>query len=196
MTGRPGKSETGPTRRGVTAGLAAFLAGSTAWSRSANAASARKIDQEVNSALRTLYAAQPKARELAGRAKAVLVFPRIVKAGLLVGGQSGDGALRVNGRTVGYYNISAASFGLQIGAQTFSYALFFMNDAALKYLTESDGWAIGSGPSVAVMDKGAAASMTSTTLSQDVYAFPFGQRGLMAGVGLEGSKVTRIRPSP
>ena len=143
-----------------------------------------------------LYAAQTKARDLGKRAKAILVFPKIIKAGLLIGGQSGNGALRADGKTIGYYNISAASFGLQAGAQTFSYALFFMTDSALNYLQNSDGWAIGSGPSVVVVDKGAAASMTSTTLSQDVYAFPFGQRGLMAGLGLEGSKITRIQPGP
>ncbi len=125
-----------------------------------------------------------------------MVFPRIIKGGFIIGGQSGNGALRVGSKTVAYYNISAASFGLQAGGQRFSYALFFMNDAALQYLENSDGWAIGSGPSVVVMDKGAAASMTSTTLTKDVYAFPFGQKGLMAGLGLEGSKITPIHPGP
>ena len=184
------------SRRHLLVGLAAPLAGATLWASPALAASARQIDQGVDRALQTLYATQPKAREFAKRARGILVFPKIVKAGLLIGGQSGDGALRVDGRTVGYYNLSAASFGLQAGAQTFSYALFFMNDAALQYLTKSDGWSIGSGPSVVVVDKSAAASMTSTTLSQDVYAFPFGQQGLMAGLGLEGSKITRIHPGP
>ena len=122
------------------------------------------------------------------------MFPRIIKAGLLIGGQTGDGALRKGGKTVGYYNLSAASFGLQAGGQTFSYALFFMTDSALDYLQKSDGWSIGSGPSVVVVDKGAAASMTSTSITQDVYAVPFGQRGLMAGLGLEGSKITHIHP--
>ncbi len=126
----------------------------------------------------------------------MLIFPKIVKAGLIVGGQSGDGALRVGGRTIGYYNISAASYGLQAGIQTFSYAMFFMTASSLDYLKKSDGWAIGSGPSVVVIDKGAAANLSTTTLSQDVYAMPFGQRGLMAGIGLEGSKITRIRPGP
>jgi lipid-binding SYLF domain-containing protein len=175
-------------------GIAAGAAGTALSSASALAASAREIDREVDQSLRTLYTTLPKARDLAKHAKAILVFPRIVKAGLIVGGQGGDGALRVNGRTVGYYNIAAASFGLQAGVQTFSYALFFMNDAALSYLSKSSGWSIGSGPSVVVVDKGAAASLTSTTLTQDVYAFPFGQRGLMAGLGLEGSKITRIHP--
>ena len=124
------------------------------------------------------------------------MFPRIVKVGvLLAGGQSGDGVLLVRGRPSAYFNISAASFGLQVGGQVFSYALFFMNDAALDYLNKSDGWAIGTGPSVVVVDAGLAASLTSTTLSQDVYAVPFGQKGLMAGIGIEGSKITHINPS-
>jgi lipid-binding SYLF domain-containing protein len=181
------------TRRALVGGLATLTCGALAIS-TAHAASSHQINQQVDQALRTLYAVHPKARELARRAKAILVFPKIIKAGLIVGGQGGDGALRVNGRTVGYYNISAASFGLQIGAQRFAYALFFMTDSALQYLQSSDGWAIGSGPSVVVMDKGAAASLTSTTATQDVYAFPFGQHGLMAGLGIEGSKITPIHP--
>jgi lipid-binding SYLF domain-containing protein len=100
--------------------------------------------------------------------------------------------LFVHSRPTAYYKIGAASFGLQAGGQSFSYALFFMNDKALAYLNKSDGWAIGSGPSVVVVDKGAAMSTTSTTLTKDVYAFPFGQKGLMAGLGLEGSKISRI----
>src|SRR5262249_10940129 len=100
----------------------------------ADAASARQIDQSAQQALQNLYAAHPKAHQLGQRAKAILVFPKIVKAGLVVGGESGDGALLVGGRPEAYYNISAGSFGLQLGAQTFSYALMFMTDSALKYL--------------------------------------------------------------
>jgi len=158
------------------------------------ATSARQINADASRALKRLYAGQPKTLDLTKQANAVLVFPKIYKGGLIVGGLSGDGVLRVAGKASGYYNISAASFGLQAGAQTYSFALFFMNEKALKYLNDSDGWAIGSGPSVVVVDKGAAASITSTTLTQDVYAFAFGQSGLMAGVGLEGSKITRIHP--
>ena len=183
------------SRRSLLVGVTALASGAAVQPKSAQAASAHTINQDADRALRTLYASQPKARELGKRAKAILVFPKIVKAGLLIGGQGGDGALKEGGRTVGFYNIAAASFGLQAGVQTFSYALFFMTDASLKYLQDSDGWAIGSGPSVVVVDKGAAASLTSTTLTQDVYAFPFGQRGLMAGLGLEGSKITRIHPT-
>jgi lipid-binding SYLF domain-containing protein len=158
------------------------------------APSARVINQQADQALRQLYAQQPKARAVGRRAKAILIFPGIIKAGLLLGGQSGNGVLFVGGRTAGYYNLSAASFGLQAGGQKFSYALFFMTNSALGYLQKSDGWAIGSGPSVVVVDKGVAASLNTTTLAQDVYAFPFGQQGLMAGLGLEGSKITRIYP--
>lgn len=158
------------------------------------ASSAREINTEADRALNQLYGAHPKARDLAKRAKAVLIFPKIYKGGLMIGGMSGDGVLRVGNKATGYYNISAASFGLQAGAQKYSFALFFMTEDALTYLNKSDGWAIGSGPSVVVMDKGAAANMTTTTLTQDVYAFPFGQKGLMAGLGLEGSKITRINP--
>jgi lipid-binding SYLF domain-containing protein len=184
------------TRRSLLAALSGLAGGAALQTTAAFAASARQISMDADRALRSLYATQPKARELGNRAKAILVFPSIIKAGLIIGGQGGDGALRSGGKTTGYYNIAAASLGLQAGGQKFSYALFFMNDTALKYLQKSDGWSIGSGPSVVVVDKGAAASLTSTTLSQDVYAFPFGQQGLMAGLGLEGSKITRIHPGP
>ncbi|PPQ34729.1 lipid-binding SYLF domain-containing protein [Rhodopila globiformis] len=183
------------TRRSLLTVLAG-LGGLTLAGAPAFAASAREINAAASRALDTLYETQPKARELSRRAKAILVFPAIYKGGLIIGAQTGDGVLRVGGRPEAYYNISAASFGLQAGGQRFSYALFFMNEAALQYLRKSDGWSVGSGPSVVVVDKGAAASLTSTTLSQDVYAFPFGQQGLMAGIGLEGSKITRIHPGP
>jgi len=186
------------TRRSLLTGIA-VIGGGTLLSAvlapgRALAATGGQIAADAARALRRLYAAQPKTRALGQRAKAILVFPQIVKAGLIIGGQGGDGALLENGRARGFYNIAAASFGLQIGAQTFSYALFFMNDSALQYLESSDGWAIGTGPSVVVVDKGAAASLTSTTLSHDVYAVPFGQKGLMAGVEIEGSKITHIHP--
>jgi lipid-binding SYLF domain-containing protein len=183
------------TRRGLLFGTFAISLGLALSPGEAAAASARQIDQRASSALRALYAREPKARTLAEKAQGILIFPRIYKGGLVIGGQSGDGVLRRGGKSVGYYNITAASVGLQAGGQTFSYALFFMNDTALQYLDKSDGWAIGSGPNIVVVDKGAAASISSTTLSQDVYAIPFGQKGLMAGVGLEGSKITRITPT-
>ena len=162
---------------------------------SARADSADTISRDAWSALRTLYGRETHARLLGERAKAILVFPKITKAGFVVGGQYGQGTLLQDRRAAAYCSIAAGSFGLQAGAQTFSYALFFMTNSALDYLRKSDGWSIGSGPSVVVLDKGAAASITSTTLTQDVYATLFGQTGLMAGIGLEGSKISRLRPS-
>jgi len=158
----------------------------------ATAASKAEINRDVNAGLEILYAKDPDARTLASQAKAVLVFPNIVKAGFLFGAQYGDGALRAQGRTVGYYNTVSASYGLQAGVQTFGYALFFMNEAALAYLDKSEGWEIGVGPSIVVVDEGVGKSLTSTTITQDVYAFIFDQKGLMAGLGIQGSKITRI----
>jgi lipid-binding SYLF domain-containing protein len=162
--------------------------------RSALAASASEIDREVTAALQTLYQTTPEANTLASQAKGILVFPDVVKAGLIVGGQYGDGALRKKGKTVGYYRSVAGSFGLQAGVQSFAYALFFMDDASLRYLEESEGWEIGTGPSVVVLDKGFAKTMSSTTLRKGIYAIIFDQKGLMAGLGLQGSKITQISP--
>lgn len=159
----------------------------------ASAATAAELNAQGNAALARLYAQSTKATRFGKQARAILVFPKIVKAGFVVGGQGGEGVLFIKGKATEYYKIGAASFGLQAGGQSFSYALFLMNDSALNYLRKSDGWAIGSGPSVVVVDKGAALSTTSTTIAKDVYAFPFGQKGLMAGLGLEGSKITRIK---
>ncbi len=158
------------------------------------AASGEEIDRDVTAALRNLYATSPHAKALGSKARGILVFPNIVKAGFMVGAQYGNGALRVGDKTVGYYNSTAASYGLQAGVQSFGYAMFLMNDAALDYLSKSQGWEIGSGPSVVILDEGMAKSMTSTTLRDDVYAMFFGQKGLMAGLGLQGSKITRINP--
>jgi lipid-binding SYLF domain-containing protein len=172
---------------GVSVALAATIP-----TGSAVAASAAQLNADGQAALQRLYSQSDRARRYARDAHAILVFPKIVKAGFLIGGQGGEGVLFVRGRPTAYYKIAAVSYGLQAGGQSFSYALFLMNDAAIRYLNRSDGWAIGSGPSVVVVDKGAAMSTTSTTLAKDVYAFPFGQKGLMAGLGLEGSKITRI----
>ena len=122
-------------------------------------------------------------------------FPDIVKFGLLVGGQGGEGALIKDGNIAGYYRTTAASFGLQAGAQKFGYVLFFMSDGALSYLGRSDGWELGVGPSIVIVDEGVARNVTTTTLRSDVYAFIFDQKGLMAGMGLQGTKVSRFSPS-
>lgn len=162
----------------------------------AAAASAHEIDRQARLTLHALYATNPGVREVGQRALGILIFPRIVKAGFVVGGQSGNGVLLQNGPPPSYYNISAASNGLQAGVQSFSYVLFFMNSSGLDYLRRSNGWTIGSGPTVVVADQAMVRSLTSTTVSQDVYAFAFGQKGLMAGLKLEGSKITAIHPAP
>ena len=159
---------------------------------SALAASAAEIDRDVDAAVQTLYNNVPEASALAGQARGILVFPKIVKGGFIFGGEYGEGALRQGGQTVGYYNIAAVSYGLQAGLQEFGYALFFMTDAALQYLNNSEGFEIGVGPSIVVVDQGVAKTLNTTTVRHDVYAFIFGQEGLMAGIGLQGSKITRI----
>ena len=156
--------------------------------------SAAEISRNAKSALKALYAENSTARAAGKQAKAVLVFPKIVKAGFMVGGQAGVGALIINGRTVGYYNTVAASYGLQAGLQKYSYAMFFMNDAALGYLNKSGGWEVGSAPSLVVVDTGMARSLSSTTLQKGIYVFFFSQRGLMGGLGLQGTKITRYTP--
>jgi len=172
--------------------LGLLLAATVGPSQGAVAASAAELTTDGKAALERLYSESDRARRFGQNAKAILVFPRIVKAGLVVGGQSGEGVLFVDGEPAGYYRISAASVGLQAGGQTFGYALFLMTDGAVSYLRENDGWAIGTGPSVVVYDAGAAAAANTTTLQHDIVAFPFDQKGLMAGVDLEGSKISSI----
>lgn len=174
-------------------GTAVAVAATTALlSAPASAASRQELDREAAQALKSLYAGNSTAKVLGQKAKAVLIFPSIIKAGFLFGGQIGEGVLLKNGRTAGYYNSVAGSYGLQAGIQKFGYALFFMSDGALAYLDESAGWEVGVGPSIVVVDEGIGKSITSTTLTQDVYAFIFDQKGLMGGLSVQGSKITRI----
>lgn len=158
------------------------------------AVSASTLRTNSVSALHTLYANNPKARALGQRAKAILVFPNITKGGFIAGGGFGRGTLMEGGRVTGYYEIAMASYGLQAGIQQYSLALMTLDDAALNALKRSDGWNIGSAPSLVVVDKGMAGSISVTTLQKGTYAFFFGQKGLMGGLGLEGSKITRIFP--
>jgi lipid-binding SYLF domain-containing protein len=160
----------------------------------ASADTAAEIDRDVDSALQKLYASTPAAKELSKVAKGILVFPDIIKGGLIIGGQYGEGALREEGKTVGYYNTVAASYGLQAGVQEFGFALFFITDSAIEHIEKSSGWEIGVGPSITIVDEGLAKSLTTTTAKKDIYAFFFDQKGLMAGLGLQGSKISRITP--
>ena len=157
-------------------------------------ATAAELSKEAENALQSLYAKVPSAKTLGASAKAILVFPKVTKAGLGVGGQYGEGALLKGGKAVAYYSTAGASIGLQAGAQTYSYALFLMTDKAVQALDAASGFEVGVGPTVVVMDEGKAKSMTTTTMKDDIYAFIFGQQGLMAGLGVQGNKVTKITP--
>jgi lipid-binding SYLF domain-containing protein len=156
--------------------------------------SAAQINRDVEVALKNLYATSPAAKELSKVAKAVLVFPSIVKGGLIVGGQYGEGALKKGNKIAGYYNTVAASYGLQAGVQKFGYVLFFMDAASIEYVNKTEGWEIGVGPSVVIVDEGVAKSLTTTTTKEGIYAFIFDQKGLMAGLGIQGSKINKITP--
>ncbi len=152
------------------------------------------LAKEASRSLELLYATTPEAKELGARAKAVLVFPDIFRLGLLVGGSGGNGVMfSPEGRVLGYYNATSFSYGLQAGAQDYSEALFLMTDKAFESLDGSGSWSVGVGPSVVFADKGVAKDYSTTTLRSDVYAFVYGQSGLMAGLGLQGQKITRLQ---
>lgn len=161
----------------------------------AYAASATVLDSEAQTALADLYAKTPSAKLMGDKAKAILIFPKIVKGGFILGGQGGEGVLLEKGKSAGYYSSAGVSYGLQAGVQKFGYALFFMTDADLQYLHSSGGWEIGVGPSVVIVDEGIAKSLTTTTTKEGIYAFFFSQTGLMAGLGLQGTKISEFQPS-
>jgi len=155
---------------------------------------AAKLTSESQAALQKLTAGVPLAAELTKTADAILVFPSITKAGFGIGGQYGEGALLKKGAAVGYYKTTGASFGLQAGAQSYGYAMFFTSADAIDQLNKANGFEVGVGPSVVVVDEGMGKSTTTTTLKDDVYAFIFSQKGLMAGLGIQGNKIKRITP--
>jgi len=161
--------------------------------RPVHAETAASLDADASAALTTLYQHTPSTKLLGDKARAILIFPNMVKAAFLVGGEYGQGVLRKQGRTTAYYNTIGGSYGLQAGAQSFGYVLFLMTDHAVKYLNKSDGWEIGAGPTVVIVDQGFAKNLTTTTLQKDVYAVIFDQKGLMAGISIQGTKITRIR---
>jgi len=171
----------------------AALLGATALAPRAEAATAAEISRDVAEAERRLRG-MDNAAPLFRQAQAVLIFPRIIQGGFIVGGQYGEGALLRNGSRQGYYRIVGASFGLQAGAQSSGLAMFFMTEAALRALDNADGWEIGTGPSVVALNRGLQANVTSTTLTEPVYAITFGQQGLMAALALNGTKITRFTP--
>jgi lipid-binding SYLF domain-containing protein len=151
------------------------------------------LNKDAIQALNILTSTNPLAADLAKKAKAVLIFPNIVKAGLIFGGAYGEGVLKSGSTINGYYNSITASFGWQAGAQSYGYVVFLMNDKAVNYLKKTKGWEIGVGPSVVVVNEGVAKNLSSSTMKKDAYAFIFDQQGLMASISIEGTKITRIK---
>jgi lipid-binding SYLF domain-containing protein len=159
----------------------------------ANAATAEDLNKDADQALKSLYRGNTVAEDISKKARAVLVFPNIIKAGLIFGGSYGEGLLKQGSRVVDYYNSVSGSWGLQAGAQSYGYVVFLMNDKAVDYINRSDGWEIGVGPTVVVVNEGVAKNLSTSTLKDDAYAFIFDQSGLMAGVSIEGTKISRIK---
>jgi len=161
----------------------------------ASHASAGQISSDAHAALSSLYSKDPNARRLGNRAAGVLVFPEIMKGGFIIGAEGGNGALLQGGKTTRYYQTAGASFGLQAGVQKFGYALFLMNKSEVAKLDQADGWDIGSSPTLVVLDHGKSSEFsTSTSDNRKSYAYFFDQKGLMGGLSLKGSKITRIHP--
>jgi lipid-binding SYLF domain-containing protein len=185
-----------PHRPLATAAAVLALAGAIGplASSPARADSRAQLADTGAASLQQLGVLEPRSRYFAEHAKGVLVFPSVLKAGVVFGGETGNGVLLEHGRPVGYYNLSGGSWGLQFGGQDFSYAVFFMTDSALRYLKQSDGFSAGTGPSIVVINQGAGAEADVTTITHDVYAFPYNQKGLMADLTLQGTKITRIHP--
>ena len=160
---------------------------------SAYATSAEDLDRDSNQALRHLYEINPVAETLSRKARAILIFPNMVKAGLVFGGSYGEGELQKNAKVEGYYNSVSGSWGLQAGAQSYGYVVFLMSEKAVTALDDAHGWELGVGPTVVVVDEGVAKNLSTSTLRDDAYAFIFSQQGLMAGISIEGTKISRIK---
>ena len=161
--------------------------------QAAEAATKADIDSDAMTALNSLYTSNPTAKTIGSKAKAILVFPSIVKAGLVFGGAYGEGELLANGGIENYYNSFSGSWGLQAGVQSYGYVVFLMSDKSVQYLHDSSGLEIGVGPTVVVVDDGVARNLSTSTLKDDAYAFIFDQKGLMAGVSIEGTKISKIK---
>ncbi len=176
----------------LAAALLGVVPALTACSTLPDEVSRSDIDSNSRQAISQLTGENAAAQAIANKAVAVLVFPSIVKAGLGVGGAYGEGEMRRGTRVVDYYSSFSGSWGLQAGAQQYGYAVFLMNEDAVKYISESDGWEVGVGPSVVLVNEGVAANLSTSTLKDDAYAFIFDQKGLMAGLTIEGTKITKL----
>lgn len=159
------------------------------------AASAREIDANVDTALERFQNEVFAGKDMLKKAKGVLVFPKVIKAGIGIGGEYGTGALRIKGKTVDYYNTISGSIGFQLGGQVKSVYLLFMEEPALKKFRVSDGWKAGVDGSVALITVGSSASVDTTKTNQPIIAYVLGQKGLMYNISLEGSKYNKIKPN-
>jgi lipid-binding SYLF domain-containing protein len=178
------------TRRDITkfaAALALATLVAPAWAKSAG-----EIDAAAEQTLKQLRETEPVSEKMIKEAKGILVFPQIVKGGFIVGGAGGDGVLLVHGKPDGYYRSASLSFGLQAGLTEYGYVVFLMDEGAMKYLKQSDGWDLGASPNVTILDKSAAAQVSASSVRQGVYVFFLDQKGLFGGLSLEGTKVSKI----
>ncbi len=157
-----------------------------------SAATKTQIDERVHHAMQQFYQLDPAHRDLVSRAKGALVFPRVTKGGVGVGGEFGEGALRIDGKNVTYYSVSGASVGLTLGLAKHKEIILFMSQEALDKFMTSHGWAIGADTGVAVMSKGAGGQYDTQTLQRPILAFVFGEKGLIGDVSLEGTKITKL----
>jgi len=155
-------------------------------------ATSAEIDERVHVAMHQFYDLNPQHKDLVARAKGVLVFPRITKGGVGVGGEFGEGALRIDGKDVAYYSVSSASVGLTLGLAKHKEVILFMTQESLDKFTNSHGWTIGADTNVAVLSKGAGGDYDSKTLQRPILGFVFGEKGLIGDVSLEGAKITKL----
>ncbi len=160
----------------------------------ASAATKEELERSSREALQELVSTQPAAAILSEAAAAILIFPNIVQAGFVFGGSYGEGLMMKDSMVIDYYNSVSGSWGLQLGAQSYGYAVFLMTDEAVDYIEETQGWEIGAGPTVVLVDEGIAQNISTTSIQKDAYAFIFSQQGLMAGITFQGTKISRINP--
>ena len=177
---------------GVAALSGCTTTGSEAPNATTNASRAQSINSDVDATLSRLYQTVPGSRELVGKARGILVFPRVIQAGIGVGGEHGDGALRVGGSTVGFYSTSSASVGATLGVQSKSVIYLFMTEDALAKFRNSSGWSAGGDASVALVKVGANGSIDTTTATKPVQVFVLTNSGLIGDLSLGGTKITKL----
>ena len=180
----------GMTRRSLAQILVALLVAALVtpvWAKSAS-----ETNAAAEATLKRLMATEPVSEKMLKDAKGILIFPSIVKGGFLVGGATGDGVLRVRGKPAGYYRSTSVSFGLQAGLTEFAYVVFLMDESAMNYLKQSDGWDLGATPNVTVFDKGVTGQLSASSVRKGIYVFFLDQKGLFGGLSLDGTKISKI----